>query len=82
MVAIYGAVGCSDSSYKCRSTKSDRLPRNAIKKWADFYEARAKSQTDFLGKMEDLHGPAHSDLQGPDRHMMLPICWKLIGVAK
>ena len=30
------------------------LPRNAIKKWADFYESRAKSQTDFLGKMEDL----------------------------
>ena len=29
-------------------------PRNAIKKWADFYETRAKSQTDFLGKMEDL----------------------------
>ena len=29
-------------------------PRNAIKKWADFYETRAKSQTDFLGKMEEL----------------------------
>lgn len=36
-----------------KSFQTTNTNMNAIKKWADFYEARAKSQTDFLGKMEE-----------------------------
>ena len=54
----------STGAYGCISTIQP-LParealRNAIKKWADFFESRAKSQTDFLAKMEECYvSPLH-----------------------
>lgn len=36
-----------------KSFQTTNTNMNAIKKWADFYETRAKSQSDFLGKMEE-----------------------------
>jgi len=36
-----------------KSFQTTNTNMNAIKKWADFFESRAKSQTDFLAKMEE-----------------------------